>query len=210
VTRAAGIILAGGKGRRLGGVRKADLRIGGAPLLDRVASRLAPHVESILLATGNVEKSSSLRSGMKTVPDDSSGPLAGIRAAAEYLARESAGFDIIVTVAVDTPFLPNDFAETLIEQARLHGAAYAAWGENFYPTNAAICASLLSGGLRQIGEGSGPRALLATMDAKRIDWRDRAASDPFASVNTLAELLAHQRRALLEKKNDIVIHRLEQ
>jgi molybdopterin-guanine dinucleotide biosynthesis protein A len=210
MTRATGIILAGGKGLRLGGVRKADLRIGGVLLLDRVASRLAPHVEAILLATGNIEESTRLMEGMRAVRDDSSGPLAGIRAVAESLAQESRQTDMIVTVAVDTPFLPVDFAETLIEQASLHGAAYAAWGENFYPTNAAIRADLLLEGLRQAGEGSGPRALLATLGAKRIDWRDRAANDPFASVNTLAELLAHQRLALLDQENDTVIHRLEQ
>ena len=75
-------------------------------------------------------------------------------------------------------------------------AAYAAWGENFYPTNAAWRLGALRQALAESAEGVGPKAILGLMDAKRVDWSSASAADPFANLNTLADLLTLQRRAL--------------
>ncbi|MFN4211385.1 MAG: NTP transferase domain-containing protein, partial [Devosia sp.] len=43
------VIIAGGRGERLGGVRKADLRLGGRRLVDRVADELGPLASPLML-----------------------------------------------------------------------------------------------------------------------------------------------------------------
>ena len=48
------VILAGGRGERLGGVIKSELRIGGVRLLERVAGQLAD-CDPILVAHGRID-----------------------------------------------------------------------------------------------------------------------------------------------------------
>ena len=50
------MILAGGKGERLGGVVKANLRVGGVRLIDRVAAALADVKGPILVAHGGLDR----------------------------------------------------------------------------------------------------------------------------------------------------------
>src|SRR5690606_18361706 len=135
VTRIIGAILAGGGGTRLGGLRKADIRIGGRRLIDRVADVLADHVDDLVIASGRLVLA-DLPKSARVVADEAEstmGPLAGMRASAAMAAPD----DILVFAAVDTPFLPSDYVERLIAAARGPGAAYAAWGEAFYPTSSA-------------------------------------------------------------------------
>ncbi|MCE8441724.1 NTP transferase domain-containing protein, partial [Rhodovulum sulfidophilum] len=53
--RIFGTILAGGQGRRLGGVDKALLRLGGETLLERAVGRLGPQVERLALSANGPE-----------------------------------------------------------------------------------------------------------------------------------------------------------
>ena len=46
----AGLILAGGQGRRMGGLEKALLDLGGRPLAAHVAARLGPQVGALALS----------------------------------------------------------------------------------------------------------------------------------------------------------------
>ena len=91
--RIAAVILAGGKGERLGGVIKANLRIGGVRLLDRVAAALGPDIAPVVVAIGHFEPSAiPLGPQMIAIPDLVSGyvgPLAGFAAAIAWLAKQS-------------------------------------------------------------------------------------------------------------------------
>jgi molybdenum cofactor guanylyltransferase len=195
MTRTFGLVLAGGEGSRLGGVRKADLRIGGARLLDRVSRVLEGRVTALLVASGQ-EVIGGI-SGV-SVQDEARvpmGPLAGIRASIRYLEEISDPEDILVSAAVDTPFLPDDFVGKLRDAAAEAGAAYATCGENIYPTNSAWQFGLLRDALEGASESVGPKAILHMLGAKPVDWAAEGQNDPFANINTLADLIALQRRA---------------
>lgn len=196
MSRAFGLILAGGAGARLGGVRKADLRVGGVRLVQRVAGAFNGKVAELFVASGQGAMPGFPATSIRDEATVSMGPLAGIRAAIRHLEKSAAVDDWLVTVAVDTPFLPPDYVERLRNAAAETGAAYAAWGENIYPTSSAWRLGVLSDALEGTSESTGPKAILASCGAIRADWSDDSPADPFANINTLADLVALQRRAL--------------
>lgn len=194
-----GLILAGGSGQRLGGVRKADLRLGGQTLLQRVAERLGNLQQNLLISTGR-EAARYDRFGT-CVPDldlGLSGPLAGIVAAARHLEGRADPDTILISVAVDTPFLPEDYVTCLVD-ALVGGAqaVQAGWQGNGYPTNAAWRLPALAVLTRQIDAGGvgSAKKLLRTLQAPLLDWGDSCPVDPFANLNTLEDLMALTRRA---------------
>lgn len=189
------LILGGGQGSRLGGVRKAELRLGGERLLDRVTARLDLALRPLLLAGGT--RSRPLVSGTVSLldPPGTAGPLAGLRAGLAFLA-DAPDDAVLLTVAVDTPLLPADYAERLLaplaEGAR---ASHAAYGPAPYPTNAAYRLGALRGAIGTIPADAGPRALLSALDAVAVDWAGHVEQDPFRSLNTLEDLIVLGRRA---------------
>ncbi|UXN73029.1 NTP transferase domain-containing protein [Devosia sp. A8/3-2] len=194
------VIIAGGRGQRLGGVRKGDLRIGGVRLIERVRLALGDVADPLLLAPGPGEAPET-NSGTLAVPDlegPVGGPLAGLAAAVEALQRKEVQSGILVSVAVDTPFLPQGFAAAMAVALGDAAAVYAARDEAFYPPNAAWrieALSALPGRVRDGTSAPSLKALHRQLDASRYDWRDRYEHDPFANLNTLADLVALQRRA---------------
>lgn len=200
MSKTFGLILAGGEGSRLGGVRKADLRIGGRRLMQRIASVFDGKAAEFFVASGQGPLSGFADVSIRDEATLSMGPLAGIRAVLPHLEKSGAADDWLVTVAVDTPFLPPDYVERLQNAAAEAGAAYAAWGENIYPTNSAWRLAALHDALERTSESAGPKAILRSLGAVRVDWSNDCAADPFANVNTLADLIALQGRALREDR----------
>jgi len=195
------VIIAGGQGTRLGGVRKADLRLGGERQLDRVVSALGPVQHPILVASGPPGLRLNLPPACIAVPDRDSpcaGPLAGLAAAVTHLAESGITDGLLVSVAVDTAFLPTDFVSRLIGGLGAGKAVFAAWHQDFYPPNAAWRLESLQDLPDAVNGASGPaslKALQRNLGAQRVDWTVGASTNPFASINTLADLLALQRRA---------------
>jgi molybdopterin-guanine dinucleotide biosynthesis protein A len=108
-----GVVLAGGLGRRMGGVDKGLQELDGRPLVSWVIERLAPQVDELLLnANRNAERYAAF--GHAVVADridGFAGPLAGLHAALS-VARHP----LVATAPCDSPFLPTDLV------ARLHAA----------------------------------------------------------------------------------------
>lgn len=189
------VILAGGLGSRLGHVRKADLIVGGQRLIDRVATRLGGIDGTLLVSTGS-HMQLKLPAGAIGVPDaqmQSRGPLAGITAAAAYLREMGTAKDTLVSVAVDSPFLPEDYVSHLTQTPE--DAAYASFGDAFYPTNAAWPLESLWSTLPIHQTNAGPKSILAALGARHVDWSQFGAEDPFVSLNSLSDLIEMQRRA---------------
>jgi molybdopterin-guanine dinucleotide biosynthesis protein A len=108
---AAGVILAGGSGRRIGG-DKAFVPLAGRPLVAHVIARLAPQCRALGVNAAPDPRLGSL--GLPVIPDGAEGglgPLSGILAAMDWAAAEGAAR--VLTVPVDTPFLPADLAARL-------------------------------------------------------------------------------------------------
>jgi molybdopterin-guanine dinucleotide biosynthesis protein A len=191
------VILAGGEGRRLGGVRKADLRVGGVPLIERVARVLRGVERPLLISTGPLGREWDLPLGWVGVSDltgSGGGPLAGLVAAGAALQSRGVFEDLLVSVAVDTPFLPNDFVQRLVEGLGPAAAAYASWNDSFYPTNAIWRLQAISDLAERTSEIGSLKFLLTSLDAKRVAW-DELPEDPFANINTPQDLLAMETRA---------------
>lgn len=190
------VIIAGGRGERLGGVRKADLRIGGRRLVDRVAAALGTVEASLMIATGPGDSRLRLPVGAVAVADLDApvgGPLAGLAAAVEALRMRGIGTGLLVSVAVDTPYLPADFVAVMREGLGSAPAAYAACGDQFYPPNAIWRLEALVALPEQVRTGSAApslKTLQKMLGAVPVDWAGRAGGNPFANVNTVDDLIA--------------------
>ena len=198
--RRYGLILAGGQGERLRHVRKADLRIGGIRLIERVAARFSA-LETPILVSIAQEQHLAL-DGAIPLPDalpTRSGPMAGIYAALDYLGEEVDEQSVLIVAAVDTPFLPENYVARLTEPlAAGHTAAFARWNGTDYPTNAAFRIAEVRNHLRALPMDSrpnGPKSLLAALGAAPVEWSDSSGENPFANCNTLEELIFLGRRA---------------
>ena len=105
-----GLILAGGRGSRMGGVDKGLQNFNGIPLALHTLMRLGPQVESVMVnANRNLSAYESF--GASVWPDSSAdfaGPLSGF-----LVGLERAETPYVLTVPCDTPRLPLDLAERL-------------------------------------------------------------------------------------------------
>ena len=119
-----GLVLAGGLARRMGGGDKARLEIGGISILDRVLATLSAQCTGIIInANGDPERFAD--TGLEVVPDNvpgHPGPLAGILAGLDWLAKQDNGVEWMLSVPGDCPFLPDDLVERLHMARRKMGA----------------------------------------------------------------------------------------
>jgi molybdopterin-guanine dinucleotide biosynthesis protein A len=179
--RPAGVILAGGAGRRIGG-RKALVPLGGRPLISHVIDRIGPQVCGLGL---NAEAEPDLDAfGLPTVPDilPASGPLGGILTAMDW--ARSLGAARVLTVAVDTPFLPADLVERLM--ATDAPAAYAVTTDGPHATTGLWSAGLRDGLQETVDSGARKvRDWTAEIGAVPVMFED---ADAFLNVNTPEDL----------------------
>lgn len=199
----AAVILAGGRGRRLGGVVKADLRVGGEPLLQRATAALGSAPLPLVVAGGTISAAElGLGPRHQLVPDlavDYAGPLAGLAAAVDWLLRQPHPPGLLLSLAVDTPFAPPDLASRLTAAlSPEQSATIVACGGQDYPTNGLWRLSALAALPAAMAAGTAPRSLrrlAADLGAGRCEWPLQPDGDPFLSVNTRADLTAAEARA---------------
>ena len=121
----AGVILAGGLARRMGGGDKALLQLGGKTLLARVIARLQPQVAEIVLnANGDPARFAAF--GLPVASDmveGFAGPLAGVLEGLRWAAAR--GYTHVASAAGDTPFFPGDLVARLAEAAQSGGQPIA-------------------------------------------------------------------------------------
>ena len=119
-TTVFGLILAGGRGSRMGGVDKGLALLDGASLVARTVAALEPQVKKIVIsANRNLEIYSALQAhgaAISVVPDtfaDYQGPLAGMHAGLQAMANSAAPPDYVMVVPTDTPHLPPCLVDRL-------------------------------------------------------------------------------------------------
>ena len=117
-----GLILAGGRGSRMGGVDKGMQNFRGMPLALYTLMRLGPQVGTVMVnANRNLAAYESF--GVEVWPDvisDYAGPLAGFLTGLERCDTE-----YLVTVPCDTPLFPQDLVGRLAEALDREGAEIA-------------------------------------------------------------------------------------
>jgi molybdopterin-guanine dinucleotide biosynthesis protein A len=195
-----GVVLAGGRARRLGGGDKARIQIGGASILQRVLERLSPQCSALIL-NANAEPARFADSGLPIVADsvpDFAGPLAGVLAALDWTADHAAQIEWVVSAPSDCPFLPRDLVARL-HQARVAAAAQLACarsGERRHPV-VAIWPVQLREDLRRALTTEGVRkadAWIARHSLGIAEW-PAVPVDPFFNVNTPQDAAEGERLA---------------
>ena len=120
-----GLILAGGRGSRMGGIDKGLQNFRGLPLalqaLKRLQLQSQPLQEVLINANRNLSAYKSL--GVPVWPDSIDGfvgPLAGF-----VTGLERCQTPLLLTVPCDTPLFPLDLVERLVHALNLEGADLA-------------------------------------------------------------------------------------
>ena len=113
----AGIVLAGGLARRMGGGDKTLIPIGGRSMLALAIDRLMPQV-AVLAVNANGDPARFSAFGLPVIADTIdgfAGPLAGILAGMHWARANHPGCRYLASVAGDTPFFPADLVARLAE-----------------------------------------------------------------------------------------------
>ena len=186
-----GIVLAGGQGRRRGGVDKGLQLLNGRPMIAHVIERLAPQVEDIVI-NANQNREAYAAFGHPVVPDaieGYAGPLAGLHAGLQAATQA-----LVVTVPCDSPFLPADLVARLASALGDNDLAVAKTGAQAHPVFALVrrtllahLAAYLAGGGRKID------AWYASLKVVEVAFDDEA--DAFSNINTREELREHESRS---------------
>lgn len=140
VEKITGIVLAGGQGRRMGGVDKGLQTMRGKPLAQWAIERFAPQVDE-LLVNANQNAEAYARFGHRVVPDELggfAGPLAGLHA-----GLKAASGELVATVPCDSPFLPADLVARLRRALGGNDLAVARTGTQAHPVFALARRSVL-------------------------------------------------------------------
>ena len=127
MTAVAGVLLAGGLARRMGGGDKCLRPLAGETLLARVIARVAPQVGPLIL-NANGDPARFAPYGLPVVADvveGHAGPLAGILTALDWAAEHAPHHPLVASFATDAPFLPRDMVEVMVEARDLAGADLA-------------------------------------------------------------------------------------
>ena len=177
-------MLAGGQGRRMGGVDKGLQLFRGRPMAQWVIERLAPQVEE-LIVNANQNPGEYARFGYRIVPDELggfAGPLAGLHA-----GLKAASHALVATSPCDSPFLPLDLVARLSRSLGANQLAVAKTGTQPHPVFSLVTRSVLphleaflSSGGRKID------AWYATLKVAEVSFDHEA--DAFRNINTLQEL----------------------
>jgi molybdopterin-guanine dinucleotide biosynthesis protein A len=185
----AGVILAGGRGRRMGGAVKALLPLGRRSLLDHALRRLAGQV-SLIAISANDPAIAATRPLLADAHDDRRGPLAGLAAGMAW-ARAQGGVRWIVSLPVDCPFLPRDLVSRLRATAEETGAAVvvAASGGVQHPT-VALWDLALADALSAVVEGGADLSVRRFYQAYAVAICpfETDGLDPFFNINTPEDL----------------------
>ena len=183
-----GVILAGGQGRRMGGVDKGLRKLRGKTMVAWVLERLSPQVDEILVnANQNLHIYSGF--GARVIPDQIggyAGPLAGL-----HCGLSTASHPFIATAPCDSPFLPMDLVARLgtalhTGQAQL---AVAKTGTQVHPVFC-LCRRDVLPHLTQFLANGGRKidAWYASLRVVEVAFDDEAGA--FSNINTQAELEA--------------------
>ena len=183
-----GLILAGGLARRMGGTDKGLVTLEGRPMISYIIDALGPQVDTILI-NANRNISAYQEYGYPVISDDIEdfqGPLAGMASGLRHCQT-----DYIVTVPCDGPFLPDNYAETLMQAAIQSNSkiSVAFDGHRLQPVYALIHRDLLNDLSEYLAAGE-----------RKIDrWYDKhqfakadfsSTSEMFTNINTPEDLKA--------------------
>jgi molybdopterin-guanine dinucleotide biosynthesis protein A len=183
-----GLILAGGRGSRMGGVDKGLIPWRGEALVVQVLQRLRPQVARVLISANRNAETYRAWAPVIADPDPTAfcGPLTGIHAALASMST-----DWLAVTPCDLPELPSD---AFVRLASALDGALAAYAAPVGQSHSLVCLlhrslaapldqHLASGG-RRVG------AWLALIAARAVPFAD---AQGFTNLNAAADLNAARR-----------------
>ncbi len=191
-TDVTGVVLAGGRGQRMGGVDKGLATLADKPMVAHVLEVLHRQVGAVMI-NANRSIDEYAKFGYPVVPDiigDYSGPLAGMAT-----ALQNANTPYVLTVPCDSPLVAGDLAERLYTTLLNEDAeiSVAHDGERMHPVFALMRRDLLPSLRGYLGAGE--RKIDRWFARHRLAISDFADEpDSFLNVNSPEE------RAALELK----------
>jgi molybdopterin-guanine dinucleotide biosynthesis protein A len=199
------IVLAGGKGLRLGRDKVQEI-VGNSNLLQRVLSQLAPFNRDIIIVTAS-EKSLPQFTGyqrFRIVTDTypGKGALGGIYTG---LAISNSRYNLVV--ACDMPFLNRALLRYMIELSAGFDLVVPRLGELVEPLHAVYAKSCLAPIERMLGQGNlEVRALFELVNVRYVEAEEIDKFDPkhlsFFNINTEADLEKAQQLAMGDMSHD--------
>lgn len=185
ISNISAVILAGGRGKRMGGEDKGLVELNGEPLIRHVISAIAPQVAHLVInANRNQERYAAF--GYPVISDSITGyqgPLAGFLAAMQAVSS-----DLLVSVPCDGPLLPTDLVERLVTTRNREGAdiAVAHDGQRLQPVYALLSVRLL--GSLQAYLDAGDRKIDRWYAQHRVAYADFSdVPQTFININTPQE-----------------------
>ena len=183
------VILAGGRGSRMGGVDKGLLAFNGQPLVEHAIERIAPQVHQVIInANRNLETYRAF--GAQVFPDhdtEFSGPLSGFIVGLSHCKTP-----YLLTIPCDTPFFPLDVANRLLNELKTRKAniAIAAQAGQTHPVFCLIKKELLSDLVTFMHNGGRKIGAWAEAQKTVLVNFDLPSDDPlaFSNANTFEEL----------------------
>jgi len=122
-----GVLLAGGRSRRMGGGDKCLRLLGGRPILSHIIDRVGVQVGTLVL-NANGDPARFADYGLPVVADGvpgHAGPLAGVLTGLDWAAENAPGAAYVATFPTDAPFLPRDMVARFLAAIEDAGADMA-------------------------------------------------------------------------------------
>ena len=194
--RITGVILAGGRGQRMGGEDKGLVELVGEPLVAHALRQLRPQVAGLIINANRNRQRYAALGDCEVIEDladrqgDFAGPLAGMLS-----AMRAASTQFILTVPCDSPLVSDRLAERLYaalidDDAEL---SVAHDGQRLQPVFALIDCALADSMASYLDEGE--RKIDGWFTRHRMAQADLSdQSDTFLNVNTPEEREALERR----------------
>jgi molybdopterin-guanine dinucleotide biosynthesis protein A len=193
----AGVLLAGGRARRMGGGDKGLESLGGRPIMEHIIECIQPQVSELIInANGDPER---FRSFGLPVRDDViggfQGPLAGVLTGLEWAAGDTS-VEWLASFATDAPFVPADLVSRLYQAAEKEGTdmACAYSGGRAHPVFG-LWPVALAGDLRRAMEDEDMRKIdrwTARYNLIEVDF-PAEPFDPFFNINNPDNLAEAER-----------------
>ncbi len=183
-----GIILAGGRARRMGGQDKGLIQLARKPMIEYVLNAIEPQVDAIIINANRNQKVYG-KYGYPVVADQIGGycgPLAGMAS-----GLQAAKTPFIVTAPCDTPLIPDDLVHKLYSILQDEDAEICTAHANgrLQPVFTLMKSELLSSMLDFLN--SGERKIDKWFEKHRLaiaDFSEQA--ETFININSAEELAA--------------------
>ena len=194
----AGVLLAGGLSRRMGGGDKCLRPLGGKTILAHVIERAQPQVARLVLnANGDPARFAEVALPVAAdVVEGYAGPLAGVLTGLEWAAANASGATWVASFACDAPFLPSDLVARMLAAiesegaemacAASHGRSHPVFGLWPLRLQDELRHAMLEEEIRKVDIWTA-RYRLATVDFPDIELNGRTV-DPFFNTNRPEDL----------------------